>query len=124
MKIGLGLSPCSERSRVWKSRGSFTEGIVSPEKNPNIWILVSGGLLGVWTAMLSYVLRAFGQRMDRIEASVNHQNVPKTECGFFRENTREILREIKNVLAENNRDIQHMNNTIVKIATKMEALDE
>ncbi|MFQ5353375.1 MAG: hypothetical protein ACE5DR_00375 [Thermodesulfobacteriota bacterium] len=97
---------------------------MSPEKNPNIWISISGGLIGVWTAMLSYVLRAFGQRMDKIETIVNHQNVPKTECGFFRENTREILREIKEVLADNARDIRHMNNTIVKIATKMEALDE
>jgi len=116
--------PIDETSWAGKLRGIATEGEVSPEKNPNIWMLVSGGLLGIWTAMLSYVLRAFGQRMDRIEAAVNHHNVPKTECGFFRENTREILREIKNVLAENNRDIRHMNNTIVKIATKMEALDE
>jgi len=93
---------------------------MSPEKDLNFWMAVSGGLLALWSAMLSYVLRAFGQRMDRLEV----QNVPKPECGFFRENTKEILREIKDVLADNNRDIQNINNTITRIATKMEALDE
>jgi len=93
---------------------------MSPEKDANLWMALSGGLLALWSAMLSYVLRAFGQRMERLETL----NVPKPECGFFRENTKEILREIKDSLGENNREIQQINNTITRIATKMEAIDE
>jgi len=90
---------------------------VSPEKNADIWMALSGGLLALWSAMLSYTLRAFGQRMDKLE----HQGVPKPECTLFRDNNTGILREIKQTLAENSRDIQQMKNAIAKMATKMEA---
>ncbi len=82
---------------------------------------LSGGLLALWSGMLSYVLRVFGQRMDRLE----HHGVPKPECALFRDNNTGILSEIKQTLSENTRDIQQMKNAIVKMATRMEAyLDE
>ncbi len=93
---------------------------MSPEKDVNLWMAVSGGLLALWSAMLSYVLRAFGQRMERLEC----HGVPKPECAIFRNNNTGILSEIKQTLSENSRDIRQMNNTITRIATKMEALDE
>lgn len=101
--------------------GHFKEVEMSPERDANLWMALSGGLLALWSAMLSYTLRAFGQRMDKLE----HQGVPKPECTLFRSNNTGILSEIKQTLAENSRDIQQMKNAIVKIATKMEAfLDE
>jgi len=93
---------------------------MSPEKDANFWMAVSGGLLALWSTMLSYVLRAFGQRMERLEC----HGVPKPECAIFRNNNTDILSEIKQTLAENSKDIQEINKTITRIATKMEAFDE
>ncbi len=94
---------------------------MSPDRDVNIWMAMSGGLLALWSAMLSYTLRAFGQRMDKLEG----HGVPKPECALFRNNNTGILSEIKQTLAENSRDIQQMKNALVKMATRMEVfLDE
>jgi len=40
---------------------------MSPEKDANFWMAVSGGMLALWSGMLSYVLRAFGQELKDLK---------------------------------------------------------
>jgi len=90
---------------------------MSPEKvDVNIWMWIAGVLIAGWSGLLSYILRAFGMRLNKIEEG----KVPVTQCGFFRENNHQILLEIKEELSDNSKDIGDIKTAVATLTAQLE----
>jgi len=90
---------------------------MSPEKvDVNIWMWIAGVLITGWSGLLSYTLRAFGMRLNKLEEG----KVPVTQCGFFRENNHQILLEIKEELKDNSEDIGQIKTALATLSAQLE----